>query len=125
MNKIAIYYEDLKGRKHVKDFVDSFDEKTRAKILARVEFLEEHWHEARRPLVDKIDRDLYELRVEFAWNNVRVLYAYMFKDYIVLLHGLVKKTDKIPENDKKKARMRMLDFQIRYDEGKIKLTKRG
>ena len=76
-----------------------------------------------RPIIDKIDKDLYELRVEFAWNNVRVLYAYMFKDYIVLLHGLVKKTDKIPENDKDKARMRMFDFQIRCNEGKIKLTK--
>jgi len=125
VDKTAIYYQDLKGRKYAKDFIDSFDEKTRGKILARIEFLEGHWYEARRPIIDKIEKDLYELRVEFAWNNVRVLYAYMFKDYIVLLHGFVKKTDKIPENDKKKAKMRMLDFQIRYDEGKIKLSKRG
>ena len=124
VDKIAIYYEDLKGKQYAKNFIDSFDEKTRAKILARIEYLEKHWHEVRRPLVDKIDRDLYEIRVEFAWNNVRVLYAYMFKDYIVLLHGLVKKTEKIPVNDKEKARMRMLDFQIRYNKGKIKLAKR-
>ncbi|MBU1808579.1 MAG: type II toxin-antitoxin system RelE/ParE family toxin [Candidatus Omnitrophica bacterium] len=123
MEKKAIYYEDLKGRKYVKDFIDNFEEKTRAKILARIEYLEKHWHEVRRPLVDKIDRDLYELRVEFAWNNARVLYAYMFKDYIVLLHGLLKKTDKIPENDKEKARTRMLDFQVRYDKGKIRLNR--
>lgn len=121
MSKKAIYYQDLKGRKQVKEFIDRFEEKTRAKILARIEFLEEHWHEVRRPLVDKIDKDLYELRVEFAWNNVRVLYAYMFKDYIVLLHGLVKKTNKIPENDKQKARTRMFDFQVRHDAGRIKL----
>ena len=121
MIKKAIYYEDFKGRKHVKDFINRFEEKTRAKILARIEFLEEHWFEARRPFIDKIDRDLYELRVEFAWNNIRVLYAYMFKDYIVLLHGFVKKTDKIPETDKQKARTRMIDFQVRYSEGNIKL----
>ena len=121
MIKKAIYYEDLKGRRCVKDFINRFEEKTRAKILARIEFLEEHWFEVRRPFVDKIDRDLYELRVEFAWNNIRVLYAYMFKDYIVLLHGFVKKTDKIPETDKQKARTRMIDFQARYNEGKIKL----
>jgi len=123
MEKKAIYYEDLKGRKYAKEFINNFEEKTRAKILARIEYLEKHWHEVRRPLVDKIDRDLYELRVEFAWNNVRVLYAYMFKDYIVLLHGLVKKKDKIPENDKDRARMRMLDFQVRYNKGKIRLNK--
>lgn len=121
MEKRAIYYEDLKGIKHAKDFINSFEEKTRAKILARIEYLEKHWHEVRRPLVDKIGNDLYELRVEFAWNTVRVLYAFMFRDYIVLLHGLTKKTDRIPENDKEKARTRMLDFQIRYNKGKIRL----
>lgn len=124
MRKIAIYYEDRKGKKPVKDFINGFDEKTRAKILARIEYLEDHWHEARRPIIDKVDRDLYEIRVEFAWNNVRVLYGYMFGDYMVLLHGLVKKTDRIPVNDKEKARLRMFDFQSRYDQGKIKLAKR-
>jgi len=123
MEKIAIYYMDLKGRQPAKDFINGFDEKTRAKILARIEYLEKYWHEVRRPLVDKIDRDLYEIRVEFAWNNVRVLYGYMFKEYIVLLHGLVKKTDRIPVNDKDKARLRMLDFQARYDAGNLKLVK--
>ncbi|MBL7068285.1 MAG: type II toxin-antitoxin system RelE/ParE family toxin [Candidatus Omnitrophica bacterium] len=120
-HKKAIYYEDIRGKKPVKEFITKFDEKTKAKILARVEFLETHWHEARRPLVDKIDKDLYELRVAFAWNNVRVIYAYMFKNYIVLLHGLQKKRDKIPENDKLMARKRMIDFQIRFNEGRINL----
>jgi len=123
MDKKTIYYQDAKGYKPVKEFINKFDEKTKAKILARVTFLEEHWHEARRPFVDKIDKDLYELRVEFAWNNIRVIYAYMFKNYIVLLHGFQKKTDKIPENDKLRARKRMIDFQIRYNEGRIKLRR--
>ena len=121
MEKKVIYYEDNNGRKHVKEFIGSFDEKTRGKILARIEFLGGHWHELRRPIVDKIDKDLYELRVEFAWNNVRIIYAYMFKDYIVLLHGFRKKTDRIPENDKSKAKKRMTDFCNRYSNGLIKL----
>ena len=32
----AIYYEDTKGCKPAKDFINQFDEKTRAKVLARV-----------------------------------------------------------------------------------------
>ena len=115
MDKKVIYYEDRRGYKPVKDFIYKFDAKTKGKILARIEFLERHWHELRRPFVDKINRDLYELRVEFAWNNIRIIYAYMFKDYIVLLHGLQKKTNKIPEGDKLKAENRMIDFQIRYN----------
>lgn len=119
--KKAIYYEDLRGRKPAKEFIEYFDKKTRGKILARVEFLAEHWHELGRPYVDKIGKGIYELRVEFAWNNVRILYAYMFKDYIVLLHGLRKKTDSIPEEDKLKATQRMSDFQSRFNNGMIRL----
>ncbi|MBU1146779.1 MAG: type II toxin-antitoxin system RelE/ParE family toxin [Candidatus Omnitrophica bacterium] len=121
MDKKVIHYEDKRGRKPVKEFMDRFDSKTRGKVLARIEFLEKHWHELRRPFVDKIDRDLYELRVEFAWNNIRIIYAYMFKNYIVLLRGLQKKSKKILEGDKLKARNRMIDFQIRYNDGKIVL----
>ena len=121
VEKKIIYYQDTKGRKYVKEFISSFDEKTQGKILARIEFLGRHWYELRRPIVDKVDKDLYELRVEFAWNNVRIIYAYMFKSYIVLLHGFRKKTDRIPENDKSKARKRMVDFCARYSNGLIRL----
>ena len=121
MYKKVIYYQDLRGRKDVKDFIHSFDDKTRGKILARLEFLGEHWDELRRPIVDKVDRDLYELRVTFAWNSVRIIYAFMFKDYIVLLHAFRKKTDKIPESDIAKARARMTDFKARHDAGLIRL----
>ena len=119
MDKKVIYYEDNRGKKPVKEFIDKFDGKTKGKILARLDFLESHWHELRRPFVDRIDKDLYELRVEFAWNNIRIIYAYMFRDYIVLLYGLQKKTQKIPLRDKLKARNRMIDFQIRYNKGNI------
>jgi len=121
IEKKAIYYQDIRGNKPAKNFIKSFEAKTKGKILARIEYLEKHWHELRRPLVDQIDRNLYELRVRFSHNNVRILYAYMFKNYIVILHGLQKKADRIPENDRLKAKKRMIDFQIRYNEGKIRL----
>ena len=121
MIKKAVYYEDIRRWKQVKEFIDEFDDKTKGKILARIEYLADHWYEVRRPYVDKVDGDLYELRVDFAWNNVRIIYAYMFKDYIVLLHGFKKKSNKIKEGDKLLARKRMADFQERYVKGLIKL----
>ena len=120
--KKAVYYEDARGRRPVEEFVEEFDSKTKGKILARIEFLVTHWYEIRRPYVDKIDRDMYELRVDFAWNSVRIIYAYMFKDYIVLLHGFRKKTDKIRECDISIASKRVADFKARCLRGEIKLT---
>lgn len=121
MEKIVIYYEDSKGGKPVKELIDQLDANLKAKILTRLAFLGEHWHESRRPFVDYLGDRLYELRIRLTRGNVRIIYAYMFKDYIVLLHGIIKKTQKVPENDKLKAKKRMLDFQIRYNESRIKL----
>jgi len=123
MKKKAIYYEDEKNSRPVEEFINDLDYKTRAKVLARIEFLEERWQELRRPYVDSLQEGLYELRVIFSGNQIRVIYAYMFKDYIVLLHGIIKKTEEVPQDDMLKAKNRMNDFQIRYNEGKIKLPK--
>ncbi len=123
MKKKAIYYEDERNSRPVEEFINDLESKTKAKVLARIEFLEEHWQELRRPYVDALQEGLYELRVIFSGNQVRVIYAYMFKDYIVLLHGIIKKTKEVPREDMLKAKNRMNDFQIRYKEGKIKLPK--
>lgn len=123
MRKKAIYYEDERNNRPVEDFINDLESKTKAKVLARIEFLEERWQELRRPYVDSLEDGLYELRVIFSGNQVRVIYAYMFKDYIVLLHGIIKKTKEVPQDDMLKAKNRMNDFQIRYKEGKIKLPK--
>jgi len=42
MDKKVIHYEDKRGIKPVKQFMSTFDGKTRGKILARLEFLEMH-----------------------------------------------------------------------------------
>jgi len=119
MRKKAVYYEDARGRRPVEEFIEKFDDKTKGKILFRIEYLAEHWHEIRRPYVDKIDGALYELRVDFAWNNVRVIYAYVLKEHIILLHGFRKKTGRIRESDKVIARNRLADFEVRYARGEI------
>lgn len=123
MRKKAIYYEDERNSRPVEEFINELGIKTKAKVLARIAFLEEHWQELRRPYVDTLEEGLYELRVIFSGKQVRVIYAYMFKDYIVLLHGIIKKTEKVPPEDMLKAKNRMNDFQMRYNQGKIKLPK--
>lgn len=123
MRKKAIYYEDQRNRRPVEEFINSCEPRLKAKVLARIEFLEGRWQELRRPYVDALQEGLYELRIIFSGNQIRVIYAYMFSDYIVLLHGLIKKTREVPREDMLKAKSRMSDFQARFQEGKIKLPK--
>jgi phage-related protein len=119
--KKAIFYIGEEGISPVEDFLDRLDESAKAKITARIEFLGRHWREVRRPLVDYLEDGLYELRVQFAKNKVRVIYAYMFKDYIVLLHGIIKRTAKVPENDKLIAKQRRSHFEKLVKEGRVRL----
>jgi len=43
MRKKAVYYEDQRNNRPVEEFINELDSKTKAKVLARIEFLEEHW----------------------------------------------------------------------------------
>lgn len=124
MKKKAIYYEDDRNNRPVEEFINGLVPKIKAKVLVRIEFLEEHWQELRRPYVDTLTDGLYELRVIFSGSQIRVIYAYMFKNYIVLLHGIIKKTNNVPMDDILKAKSRMRDFQRRYNQGEIKLLER-
>jgi phage-related protein len=47
----------------------------------------------------------------------------MFKDYIVLLHGIIKRSSEVPTEDMLKAKYRMMNFQKRINQGNIKLPK--
>lgn len=123
MRKKAVYYEDERNIRPVEKFINGLSPKTRAKVLARIAFLEERWQDIRRPYVDTLKEGLYELRVIFSGKQIRVIYAYMFENYIVLLHGIIKKTKEVPGEDMLKAKSRMDDFRARYGQGKIKLPK--
>jgi phage-related protein len=119
--KKVIFYEDEEGNSPVEEFLDRLDESAKAKITARIEFLGKHWRQVRRPLVDYLEDGLYELRVQFAKDKVRVIYAYMFKDHIVLLHGIIKRTAKVPESDKLIAKQRRIHFEKLVKEGRVRL----
>jgi phage-related protein len=51
----------------------------------------------------KIDDDLFEMRVKAEGNQYRTFYCYAIDDIIYILSGFVKKTQKTPLNEIKKA----------------------
>lgn len=57
------------------------------------------------PLVRKLDIDLWEVRVSLRAGAARVLFT-VVEDRAVLLHGLLKKSQKTPKEDLALARKR-------------------
>ena len=87
------------------EFLLSFNDVTVAKILGALEILDELGHLLKPPKSKKIAKNLYELRV-LGKLSVRIFYTF-YKDQIIILHAFVKKSQKIPQQELKKA-IRML-----------------
>lgn len=119
----AIFYWDEKDRVPVKELLDSLSQKTKQKIASWIDLLEQEGPHLRRPYADKVKDKLYELRIRFGFDNIRILYFFFLNDKIVLLHGFRKKDWEIKPNDLELAERRMEDFIHRFKLGKIRLNR--
>ena len=121
MSYQVVFYWDERGRKPVREFIDSLSLKTREKIDAHIKMLSEQGPFLRRPYADKLIRKLHELRVRFFSDNVRIIYYFFLGDKVVLLHAFRKKKWQIDQKDIELAERRMNEFTSRYERGKIPL----
>lgn len=109
------YYEKQNGECPIKDFIKQFDiERETPVIYARLALLEEYGPQLKRPYADSLRDKIYELRFKISKKQVRIFYFFFHGNFIVLTHGIVKKTDKVPENEIERAIRYRLDHLARY-----------
>ena len=116
----VIFYADKRGRYPADEFLDDLQPKIRAKVEKWMEKLEEEGPNLPRPFADIIRGKIRELRIVFGSNYYRFLY-FFFGKKIVITHGFLKKTDRIPIREVQRAEGMMQDFLQRYHGGEIKL----
>jgi len=117
MSYNIIYYEKQNGECPVKDFIKQFDiEREASTIYARLALLEEYGSQLKRPYADLLRDKVYELRFKISKKQVRILYFFFHGKSIVLTHGFIKKTDKVPENEIARGIRYRLDYIARYGE---------
>ena len=109
------FYVDERGRSPVEEFLDSLDQKTRARFRWSAEQLRVRNLRAREPLVRHLEGDLWELREESATNIYRVIYIFCTGRRIVLLHGFQKKGQRTPRGELETARRRQDAFLAREE----------
>ena len=110
-----IYYETSDGKCFVEEFISSKSKNNRSKILALLSFLEEKGPNLPRPDADLLIDGIHELRIKLSGNQVRILYFFCYKDYIVLTHPFIKNTDKVPTAEINKAKKIRDDFLKRFN----------
>lgn len=111
MNKFkAEFYQAKDGTKPAKIFMLSQDEKMKAKLFGLVDVLEQYGSALREPYSKPLGDGIFELRAKVGTNISRVLYFFYYEGRIILTHGFVKKTQKTPLDEIKKAKEYRKDF---------------
>ena len=87
----VIFYEGENGEKPVEIFLDSLDNKMRAKLLGLLGILSEKGNSLREPYSKHLQDGIFEIRCKFGNNITRVLYFFYYNQRIILTNGFVKR----------------------------------
>lgn len=118
MSKFEVeFYQDINGEEPAKDFILGLNKKMRAKVLDTITLLRDNGYELREPYSKFLSEDIFELRAKVGTNITRVLYFFYFGHRIILTNGYVKKTQKTPRKEIKKAKKYRLDYISRREQG--------
>lgn len=115
MNDWIIFsYIDQQGKCEVDIFLDGLTVNQRAKADAWIDLLEDQGPKLPRPFADTLKDGIHELRIKISGDQIRILYFFAFRNYIILTHQFVKKNDKVPEREILKAKKVRDEFNSRF-----------
>ncbi len=107
------FYEDKNGNKPVKEYLDELSENNGKdsriklkKLRAYIKALSEYGLQVGEPYIKHIDSEIWELRP----IHDRILFVAWNGDSFVLLHQFMKKTQKTPASEIKKAKRELKDM---------------
>jgi phage-related protein len=103
------FYEGEDGRAPVEEFLNGLSKKHRAKLLGLIAKLQEHGPTLPFPYSSQVDGKVRELRTRFGKTRLRILYFADACQEFILLHGVVKDTEKLERSDIALALNRMAD----------------
>lgn len=103
------YYTTPEGESLVDEFFEDINETHQGKILKWFGCLGEQGPNLPRPYADILEGKIRELRIAIAHHQYRFLYFFHGK-FIVITHGFLKKTDKVPQAEIERAKRYMADW---------------
>lgn len=110
----VIFYKTSSEREIITDFIDSFSNKIVYKIKSDIRLLEEYGLTLlSTSKVKKIigQSNLYELRIKSS-VQIRLFFAYIHPNIILIVNGFIKKTNKTPDKEIETAIKRIKEFDI-------------
>jgi len=112
------FYNSPKEGSPVEAFLEGLSFQAQVKAFNLIRLLEEHGVGLPFPYSSQIAGRLRELRTPLGKLHLRILYAGTPGRGFVLLHGLVKRTQKIPEGEVAVAQRRLQEYLARQARGR-------
>ena len=110
----VLFYQTADGRSFAKEFLGTLEIHVKAKFEKWLEQLELQGPNLPRPFADVVYGKVRELRLRFGPLHYRFLYFFAGKK-IIITHGFIKKTDRVPEEEIVRAIRYMNDFLARFE----------
>jgi len=102
---IVVFYQTALGAEPVREWLHSLPKEEKRIIGEDIKTVQ-IGYPIGMPLVEKLESDIYELRSRLPKKIARILFT-VDDGLMVLLHGFIKKTKKIPPDDLRLARKRL------------------
>ena len=94
-----IYYLTSDKKNPVKDFINSLENKQKAKVFRIFLAIQQYGLETVVPHIKKLSGlPLWEIRI-LGKDNIRIVYLVVDNESICVLHGFIKKSQKTPERE--------------------------
>jgi phage-related protein len=108
------YYRKPNGECPTEDFIKSmWNSGVLPLLYRRLELLRTFGNQLTRPHVDYLENGIYELRISFKRNQIRLLYFFFYQDAIIISHGL-RKESRVDPGEIRKAIANREDYFARY-----------
>lgn len=105
MKKIkVVFFKTPAGNEPVRDWLKELPKEERKTVGEDIKAVEIAWPVG-VPLVKKLDADLWEVRTKLPSTISRVFFT-IWQGFMVLLHGIIKKSQKTPKEDLDLAKKR-------------------
>lgn len=114
MKYTVVYYESVQGESPMNEFLDSLKERNQVKVINQVRLLEEYGPQLPRPYADLLEDGIHELRVKLSGDQVRAMYFFTYRHYIVMTHVFIKNSSKVPKAEINQAKKYREDFLKRF-----------
>ena len=111
------FYITEDGIKPAGQFIKSIDDlKLRAKVIRSVKLLEQFGHDLEMPDSRHLGDGIFELRSIQSTNIAQCLYFFTVSDKAIVTNGIIKKSQKTPEQAIELAQKYRADYKRRHND---------